>query len=228
MNAKEKIREHLDGLFEDVPKSRASWELQEELLANSMERYEDLVKGGMDEEAALNQVMGSIGNVDELIAALPSEDHEMYRAIDMEMRQKSAMITAIAVGLYILAGAVFFVGVLVEDYFAFASASMIGLIVAIIICIFPTCMLVYNANRMPKYNKKDATVVEEFKAWNNDSQKSKKVRGAVSSLLWTLTTVVYLAVSFFTGKWWITWIIFLISSCIEAAINLIFRLQELK
>ena len=47
-------------------------------------------------------------------------------------------------------------------------------------------------------------------------------------LLWTVVTLVYLAVSFLTFQWQITWIIFLIGACLEAAINLAFRLGEMK
>lgn len=226
MEARERIRRQLDEMFLSAPQNRAAWELQEELLANCMEKYQDLIAGGMDEESAINTVLASIGNVDELIAALPGDsvEEQMYQE---EMRSRSAMTVAIAVGLYIAAGVLFFISIFVSAYF-WEPALFVGLILAGLICIIPTCMLVYNAKRFPSYKKKEETVVEEFKEWSNDSKKAKGLRGAVSSLLWTIVTLVYLAVSFLTFQWQITWIIFIIGACIEAAVNLAFRLREMR
>ena len=76
MEARERIRQQLDELFALAPQNRAAWELQEELLANSMEKYQDLLADGMDEESAMQTVLAGIGNVDELIAALPGDTAE--------------------------------------------------------------------------------------------------------------------------------------------------------
>ncbi|NLW79252.1 MAG: hypothetical protein GXY32_07570 [Ruminococcaceae bacterium] len=106
-----------------------------------MERYEDLTKNGMDAEEALRSVMASIGNVDELVAALPDEGQSVRLPISDEQRARSARTVTIAIGLYILAGVVFFIGVflggVVWDY-----AVLLGLILAAAICIIPTYMLV--------------------------------------------------------------------------------------
>ncbi len=227
MDEKKILREHLDGLFAAAPRSRAAYELQEELMANSLERYGDLVKGGMGEEAAIQAVIGSIGNVDELLAGLPTDDPVSLREMESERRARSAVTVTVAVGLYVLAGVVFFVGGFLSEAF-WPNAGALGLVLALLICIAPTCMLVYNAYRWPRYKKEDNTVVEEFKAWNNDSRKTKSLRGAVSALLWTVAVFAYLAVSFATFDWQITWIIFVAAACFEAVIGLVFRLREFR
>lgn len=226
MNAREQIRKKLDELFLFAPQSKAAWELQEELFANCMEKYGDLCAGGMGEEAAINTVIAGIGNVDDLIASLPKEN-AFEAIVQDEERQRRALLKAVSIGLYIAAGAVFFLGIFIGDVL-WEGAVTLGLVLAALICIIPTCMLVYDANKNPTYPKKDNTVVEEFKEWNSDSKKLKSVRNAVSSLLWTLTVLLYLGISFATFQWHITWIIFLISACIEAAINLFFKLVEMR
>lgn len=226
MEARERIRQRLDELFMSAPQNRAAWELQEELLANCMEKYQDLVAGGMDGESALRTVISGIGNVDELIAGLPGDSVE-DQLLREEIRQRSAVTVAVAVGLYIAAGAVFLLGVFISG-FLWDQAVLIGLILAVIICIVPTCMLVYNANRYPAYQKREETVVEEFKEWSSENKKGKSLHSAVSSLLWTLVVVIYLVVSFATFQWQITWIIFVVGACVEAAVNLLFRLREMR
>lgn len=45
-------------------------------------------------------------------------------------------------------------------------------------------------------------------------QKNGTVFGAVSGAIWALTVLVYILVSFATGAWHITWVIFLIAVAI--------------
>ena len=227
MEIRKRLQDHIDRLFYNAPPNRAAFELKEELMANSMERYADLTARGMSDEEAYGSVIGSIGNVDELLAALPADDLAAQSDWELDRREHSAGITALSVGLYIFAGVVFFAG-------AAAGAVwdgvwvLIGLAVAAAICIVPTCLLVYNAYRWPKYTKKEETMVEDFKEWTADSKKAKSLRGAISSLLWTFTVAVYLIVSFTTFAWSITWMIFIIAAFVEAFITLLFRLKDMR
>ncbi|MDL2327589.1 permease prefix domain 1-containing protein [Ruminococcaceae bacterium OttesenSCG-928-A11] len=221
------IRREIELLFADAPKTRAAWELQEELLANCMERYDDLTRDGMESNEAVRTVVGSIGDVNELIGSLPDEDGMVGFAWDAQRRRNSALTVTIAVGLYILAGVTLLLGGALVGLVGSGVPGVIGVVCAGVLCIIPTCMLVYNAYRYPKYERKKDTVVENFKQWNNDSAKAKSIRGAISSMLWTLTVVVYLLTSFLTGAWHITWIMFLVSACLESAITLFFKLKEL-
>ena len=43
---KEKIRAHIDGLFEGAPQTKRVYELREELFANLLEKYGDLIAKG--------------------------------------------------------------------------------------------------------------------------------------------------------------------------------------
>ena len=228
MDEKERLQQHIDGLFENAPRSRAAYELRDELLTNSIERYEDLLKSGLGEEPAFQSVIDNIGDVDELIGALPDENRERDEMLRQESRERNAMVLTISVGLYILAGVVFFAGVALGEYLQSDVASVLGLAVAGLLCIVPTCMLVYNAATRPKYNKKDDTVVEDFKKWSDGSKKAKQVYKAASGLIWSICVLAYLLISFTTGAWGITWILFVATACIEAAINLLFKLWELK
>lgn len=226
MGIRKRLQQHIDGLFAEVPRSRASYELQEELLANLVARYDDLVAQGKGEEEAYQSVVAGIGNIEELTAGLPNNDPE-YTEISSEHRAKSALIKTISVGLYILAGIVLFIGLYLGNAVD-ENLFTVGMIAALAVCIIPTCLLVYSAARWPQYNKKEETMVEDFKAWNNDAKKTKALRGSISALLWTLTVVVYLAVSFWTWSWQVTWIIFPVAACIETVITLIFRLKEMQ
>ena len=51
---------------------------------------------------------------------------------------------------------------------------------------------------------------------------------SILKIYWLIVTVIYLGLSFTTGAWAITWLIWLIASAVEIAIKLLFGLDEKK
>ncbi len=221
---KRELKNRIDEKFAGAPPSRAVFELQEEILANCTERYFDLAKGGMEEETAMKSVIDNIGDVDELVAALPADDLAGPWS-QQEARERSAMISTIAAGLYILAVVLLVVGMWLGATL-WGTATIIGIAMAGLVCIIPTCMLVYNAKMHPKSKTSSSTMVDEFKAWSNDEERAKNIRKAVSAFLWPVVIVTYFLVSFSTGAWYITWVIYLIGGCLETLVNLIFNVRK--
>ncbi|MFV0400557.1 MAG: permease prefix domain 1-containing protein [Oscillospiraceae bacterium] len=222
MDAKMRLQSYLDYLFESAPRTRAAFDLREELLANSLDKYNDLLAQGESEEGAFQNVTGSMGNVQELIAQLePADEIDPYveQMVSKEKRQMSAIIKAASVGLYILAGMILIFGTMVATN---PAPWWLG---ALALCIVPTVMLVYNSSMYPKYNKKEDTVVENFKKWSNDDKRRKAVRNNLSGIMWIVIVMLYFLISFSSGAWHITWIIFLIGACIEMVINLIYQMK---
>ncbi len=232
----ERIKNHINMLFEKAPQTQRAFELKEELQANSEERYQDLIAGGMVEEDAIKSVIHSIGNVTELFGDLEEISQKEFE-VSNAYYKKAAMIKAVAVGLYLLSVAVwiFFLfvdnmvntpaipGLPVFDHFDY---NMFGFILMIVIAIIPTCMLVYVLSLAPKYKKQENTVVEDFKEWKSASQKSKSIKGAVSAVLWSACICLYFAISFLTYAWYATWIIFLVAICLQTVIELVFRMKQ--
>lgn len=65
-----RIRQHIESLFARGPQTPRAHELKEEMILNVIERYHDLVNGGMAEEEAYRAAISGIGDVSELIAGL--------------------------------------------------------------------------------------------------------------------------------------------------------------
>ncbi len=221
----EKLKNHIEMLFEDAPKTRKTYDLKEELYANSLEKYQDLLHSGMNEEDAYKNVIGSIGDVSSLFSNSDIYENGGYE--DPEALKKGALLKAIAIGIYIFSGALFLgIGALEDLLPGNVEWSTIGLIIMILIDIIPTCMLVYIFNTKPRYRKVDDTLVEEFREWQSDKTNSKEVRRAITGIIWTLTLVIYFTVSFLTGTWYITWVLFILAACVEAIIGLVFSLKR--
>jgi hypothetical protein len=224
----ENLSNHLELLFENAPKTRRAFELKEELLANSVERYNDLISSGVTSENAYKNVINSIGNVSELFKGLDEMSSNEIKEADEKIK-KLAIIKTVAVGIYIFSVFVLIFSALLEDIIhTNFDVALLGFLIMILIDIVPTCMLVYISSVYPHYRKQDDTVVENFKEWKSETHKSKSIKGAVITVLWTLTVLLYFAISFATFAWYATWIIFLVAICAQAVIELVFRLKEMK
>jgi len=224
-----KIREYINEMFVDAPKTKKALEMKEEMIANAEEKFNDMITEGYQEEDAFAVVIHSIGNVEELFQELKKRDGSMrlYSEEELSLQQKKARYTAIAVGLYIFAGAVFFTFQIVAESLNYAfDIGMIGFVITALICIVPTVMLVYVSQLAPKYRKNEDTMVEEYKEWKSGNNRYKEIRRAVSCIIWTLAIMLYFLVSFTTMAWYITWVIFLIAACAESIVQLVFSMKR--
>lgn len=225
-----RIREYMETLFQEAPGTRKAMELKEEMISNAEEKYQDLLKEGYREEDAFSIVIHSIGNVEELFEELEREDgYSWYTEQEFAIQKKKAVFTAIAVGLYIFAGAVFFIFALLDDplgrYLPF-DLSLLGLVIAILICIAPTVMLVYASSLMPKSRKTRDNTTEEYQEREGSRDKKKEIRRALSGIIWTMAVVLYFLISFTSGAWHVTWVIYLMAGCLESIISLIFGMKK--
>lgn len=216
-----KIREHVDALFETAPKTKKVFELKEELLSNLTDKYNDLIARGYDEEQAYNTVISGIGDVDELIRGMVEPSPLDWQAAQ-EAKKKTALVVSSSVGLYI-----FSVVQLIALAILFPSrGGEVGVIFMFMIIAAATCLLIYHFMSRPAYHKQDETMVEEFKEWKQNNTREKRILSSISSILWTSIVAIYLVISFWFGIWHISWIIFIIGAVINNIIKLVFDLRK--
>ena len=207
----EKLRRYIDDLFANAPSTVRAVELKEELYQNLTDKYNDLIAEGKSEESAFNIAIASIGDVDSLISGLTGEK----RVIGEKARKRSALLTAIAISLYILSPVSV---ILLQDE--------IGVMVLFLFVAVATGLLIYNGVTHERYVKTDDTMVEDFKEWKQNSKQKNKAVEAIVGSFWLIAVCVYIVVSFMTGAWHITWIIFLIAAAIASMIRGLFMLKQ--
>lgn len=215
----ERIRTHIEELFENAPNIKKITELKEELLSNSNSKYDDLLAGGASPDVAYKTVISGMGDVAGLIEQLKSE-RQADSAMIEEGRKKSALLVSIGVGILIMAVAaqIFFEDIL--------HLEGVGLFVMLLMAAVGVGVLVYNSMTKVQYNKKEDTFVEEFKQRKVETSQNKGMRAALSGILWPLIFITYFLVSFITGAWHISWIIFIAGACIEGVISLLLELKK--
>lgn len=205
-----KIKNYVDDLFKDIRKTRKSEELKEELLSDLEEKYQDLIANGKNEKEAYQEVIGGIGDVDELLEELkePTED--------LETRKRTAFVVSLSVGLYILALiSTIICDELLELPDTISAVSFFG------IAGIATCILIYHFMSIPKYQKMDDSFVEIRKEKIDARNKNKQLLSALDTIVWLLILIIYFLISFLFDCWYISWILFLVGPLVTTIVHLL-------
>lgn len=213
-----KLREYMDGLFMEVPPTKQAVELKEEILQNLIDKYHDMLEEGKSPEAAFNISVASVGDVGELLADLNPAGSRGYvsdTATLQKQKQKSALLTASAVMLYILC----VLPVILTE-------NVVGVCLMFLMIATATGLLIYNHMSRTHNALNDGTIVEDFREWQEYNGGSRRLYRALNSALWSLTVVIYVIISFTTFNWHITWIIFLIAAAVQSIIRAALELRK--
>lgn len=211
-----KIKAYVDTAFENAPDTKSASDLKEEIISNLIDKYNDLVDSGKSEEEAYKAVISGIGNVDKLIGELTtSPDIELAN----DERKKSALLTAIAVGLYIVSVVV---AIIFDDVFENENIGAVGMFLIIAVA---TGILIYVHMTKPRNISKSDDLVEEFIEWKSNRRQSRVLRNAIAGVVWSIAVVIYIITSFLTRAWHITWVIFIIAGAVITMSDAVIKLK---
>ena len=174
---------------------------RQEILQNTLDRYDDLIAQGKSEEAAYRLAITGIGDVSEILGrndTVPAAIPEPKKNTDNDTLMKK-LLRAIAVGLYILCP----LPLIVLSELGMDTFGLCGLLCFVAVA---TVLMILGAKKQDSPEKEDA-----------DEPKSEMGK-SVSSLIWAIGLAVYLILSFLTGAWHITWVIFPILGAVNALV----------
>lgn len=147
-------------------------------------------------------------STNELLSGTKEEKEEQeVQVINKDNKKKRAIFITIAIFLYFIS--------LIWMIVAETSTSLNdGIIVGgfFLICAIATCLLIYQGIVL------STTIAKKKK---EKSVNEKRMDGVIE-LTAIIFTIIYLLVSFFTGAWHITWILWLVFAAVEAIIKIIF------
>ena len=174
---------------------------KQEILQNTLDRYDDLIAQGKSPEAAYRLAITGIGDINEILGrqdtVLPAV------AVPAERRETDTptkkLLRAIAVGLYILCP----LPLIVLCEMGMEIFGLCGLLCFVAVA---TMLMILGAKKQDSPEKEDS-----------DEPKSEMGK-SVSSLIWAIGLAVYLILSFLTGAWHITWVIFPILGAVNALV----------
>ena len=207
-----KIAEYVEELFAGVSPEPKVLEIKEELLDNLNEKYVDLLEAGQSEETAYGSVISGIGDIHDLLRDFTP--FGPYSSAEIERRRNlKNILLSIGAAVYVLSLAVLLI-------FTRAGLDSVGLAVTILCWAVATGLIVYGVNLgKTSYEKRGDTFVEHYKEKLAADESDRSLKKAVNSAFWPLVVVIYLALSFISRRWDITWIIFLVAVTLQQLIH---------
>lgn len=146
-------------------------------------------------------------------------------------KNRCAVMTAVSVAMYILCWLpLVLLGTLLGDL-----GGIVGLVVMFLMIAAATAILIIQGMTKPdclrnggnaQSDRDDMDAADDVEGNQNAKGGRHPVYKAISGALWTLTTVVYLFVSFLSGAWHITWLIWLIATAVDNIIKACFDLRS--
>ncbi len=207
----QRIEAHVNALFTNRPNASQVSDIKEELLSNLNDKFDDLILSGKSEDEAFALVISGIGDIDNLLKDLGESPD--YQPLEIEKnQQKRGVFISIGIALYVLS-------IVPIILFEQMGNSALGVVSMFVVCAAATGFVVFgNSIGKTKYSKTDNSFVEEYKEKVAVDSDRKKLRNAITSSMWPLLVVVYLAFSFITNWWYVSWVIFIIGACVQQII----------
>ena len=195
------LQQYVELLFAGVPDSE---EIKEEILQNTLDRYDDLIAQGKVPEAAYRLAIAGIGDINEILGTEKPQSRytpprEEAPVPESPERKKNR---AIAIAMYIASPIPLFI-------LSELGNATLGLCMLLLLVAAATAVLLTNRS-----DSEEETGEQE--------PREKKT----PSLMGLLTLGFYLLISFATGAWYITWLVFPIMGAVRGLVGAINDLKE--
>ena len=189
-------------------------EIKQEILQNTLDRYDDLLEQGKTPQAAYSLAISGIGDINEILehtASPTSTEVSHAPAVPAEPAKNKKLMRAIAVAMYICCA----VPVIVLSTY---GESILGIVLMFLIIAAATVLMILSDDGRKKN--------ESNCGCDTSQTKRDPLRRTIGRIITTVSLCVYLLVSFATGAWYITWLIFPIAGALNQLINACMDLKE--
>ena len=173
---------------------------KQEILQNTLDRYDDLIAEGKTEEAAYRLAISGIGDINEILGRKGSELPAVTVTAERTETDTAVkkLMRAIAVGLYILCP----LPLIVLSEIGMPIFGLSGLLCFVAVA---TVLIILGAKKTDGRHKKE-----------DDDEPKSELGKSVSGLIWAIGLAFYLIISFLTMAWHVTWVIFPILGAVNA------------
>lgn len=195
---REQLTQYVNLLFAGAHDSE---DIRQEILQNTLDRYDDLIAAGKTPEAAYRLAISGIGDIHEILGTQEPETSVQPEAPGKENRTDDPirkLLRAIAVGLYILCP----LPLIVLDSMGMEIYGLCGTMSIVAVA---TVLIILGGKKGGSSETRRAEADEPKTALGK----------SISAFVWAIGLVVYLAVSFLTGAWHVSWVIFPILGAIS-------------
>lgn len=204
---REQLIRYIDLLFAGASEAA---EIKQEILQNTLDRYDDLIAQGKSPEGAYRLAISGIGDINEILGTQPQEQRVSPSPAPQESKKApmwKTVVRAIAIALYIMCPIPLFV---IQD-----EVGLCGLLG--MVAVATVLMIIAGKDAKESAHEKPA-----------ENSPRGQLKKSIHSVVWTVGLCLYFVLSFLTHAWAITWVIFPLLGCIDGLINACIDLKEAK
>ena len=201
---REQLEQYVNLLFAG---SAENEDMKQEILQNTLDRYDDMITEGKAPEAAYRLAISGIGDISELMGndcVPPSPVAPVKDPVKAEQKKK---MRAVAVGMYICS-------VLPLLVLGNLGNGILGLVMMFLLIAAATVLIIMGSDEDEQKDEKPA------------EETIPPARRATHKALNTASLALFLVLSFATGAWHITWLIWPIMAAVKGIINAVWDLKE--
>ena len=206
---RQQLIQYVNLLFAGAPDCE---DMKQEILQNTLDRYDDLIAEGKVPEAAYRLAIAGIGDINEILGTAPVAAPVRVQPAQQEPEsedENKKKLRATAIGLYILCPIPLFIA---SEF----GLEVLGLCALLAVVAVATAMMVVSGKNAPV-----PAAVRELTP-------QEKQRKSIKTIINTVGLTVYLLLSFITRRWTITWLVFPITAAVWELVKAILDLKEAK
>lgn len=203
---REKLIQYVNLLFAGTDRD----EVREEILQNTLDRYDDLVDQGKSPEAAYRLAISGIGDIGEILGSTQPPICDAPVEEDPAAEHDNRMKHAASIAMYILCPIPLFI---LSEF----GWDTIGLCLTMLLVAAATVLRL----TMKRTEKPSEAVTRDIPA-----SPREKLADSIGSMIWTIGLVLYFFISFATDAWMVTWVIFPLTGAVQGLVRAIMDLKE--
>lgn len=206
---REQLIKYIDLLFAGTNNCE---DMKQEILQNTLDRYDDLIADGKVPEAAYRLAISGIGDINEILGTEPVPAPVSVRAEEPKAKEepeKQKKLRATAIALYILCPIPLFL----MSEMGMATLGLCGLLFMVAMA----TALIIMSSKKEKEEETQAPV---------PMTPQQNLRNTVKTIINLAGLLIYFLLSFMTQAWYITWLVFPITAVIWELTKAIWDLKE--
>ena len=183
-------------------------DIKQEILQNTLDRYDDLIAEGKAPEAAYRLAITGIGDINEILGRSPQAEYQPGSAPVEPAVQDSPtrkLFRAVAIALYILCPIPLFI-------LSELGMDTIGLCGTLTIVAVATMLMVLGGKK--RIGKTEEPAAE---TWAQTPQ--QELKAGIRGMIWAIAVALYFIISFSTMAWHLTWVIFPLAAAVQGLIK---------
>lgn len=194
-------------------------DIRQEILQNTLDRYDDLVAQGKSPESAYRQAFSGIGDISEILSGEQTftaspRTNEPEPEADTPTKK---LLRTIAIALYILCAAPL---IILSEF----GMDNLGLCCTLAVVAVATVLILLGKKNGPGEDTQEHTASAQ--AQETSESPRQELRKSIKSLIWAIGLAAYFIVSFSTGAWYVTWVIFPIIGAVQGLVIACLDLTE--